>query len=167
MGTTPSSSNITGTLISIIYQIARIYNLKLPSAKSHANASKIALANYLYEQLLAVYSEHPNKKLIIFLDSIDQLNTSDYSLDWVLYSFPENIKMIYSTLPNHGNILNVFRMQKDLNENNYIPITSLDQSTAKIIISDWLQKGSRSLSNYQWQVIEIMFSKIKIYFLFT
>ncbi len=70
LGTTPATSNITNCYNSIIYQIARLFNLKMPN---QAISNKQALRFYLLEQLLCLATNYPNKRLVIILDSIDQL----------------------------------------------------------------------------------------------
>ena len=142
LGTTPQSSNMKNTLLSIIYQISKIYNLKTPpTTLSTLNITTEMLKDYLFEQFLTINSLYPNKKLIIILDSIDQLNAIDYTLDWFLETFPENIKMIYSTLPKYGGILDRLSQKSVLKEENYIKINSLDIQVSKNILEDWLKRG--------------------------
>ena len=46
--------------------------------------------------------ENNQRRLIIILDSIDQLSKSDYELDWLVCDgLPRNIKMIYSLIPDY------------------------------------------------------------------
>jgi hypothetical protein len=59
----------------------------------------------LIDQFTFIKKCFPNRKAIIILDSIDQLNSSDFDLQWLIELFPSNIKMIFSTLPKHGLIL--------------------------------------------------------------
>ncbi len=79
MGTTPETSNITTTLKSVINQLIRIFNMKLPDAKLN---SKSDVTDFLNGQLLELSLRYPEKKILILLDSIDQLSISDYSIDW-------------------------------------------------------------------------------------
>ena len=142
LGTTPFSSNMKSTLNSVINQIAKIYNLKVPpTSLAISNITTELLKDYLYEQFLTINSLYPDKKLIIVLDSIDQLNASDYTLDWFLDTLPVNIKMIYSTLSKYGGILDRLSTKRGLTEDNYVKIVSLDIKVSKVILNDWLQKG--------------------------
>lgn len=165
LGTTPSTSSILTTLKSIIYQISRIFNLKqkLDFNFDNSDVSRIRLKNILKEQFFSIFFNYPNKKLVIILDSIDQLNTSDYCLDWIINEFPENIKMIYSTLPEHGQILDNFKEKHELVEDNFLSVSSLDKELATEIIRDWLVKASRSISENQWSVINKMFFNRDLY----
>jgi hypothetical protein len=79
LGTTPETSNITTTLKSVINQLIRIFNMKLPDAKLN---SKSDVTDFLNGQLLELSLRYPEKKILILLDSIDQLSISDYSIDW-------------------------------------------------------------------------------------
>ena len=156
LGTTPSSSTIAATLNSVFYQIARIFNLKVPNKYL---SEPFQLRDYLLEQLSLVSLLHPNKKLVIVLDSIDQLSTNDYRLDWLLEDFPANIKMIYSTLPEHGSILDHFRAKKSFGPSNFLQITKLQRSTADEILQDWLKKSNRSLAPHQWAFLEVLLNQ--------
>lgn len=151
LGTTPMSSNIINTFNSIIIQLSKLFLLPRPDKKITA---KEKLAFYLLDQLCLLKETHPNKKVIILLDSVDQLSTDDYTLNWVWEQLPSNTKLIFSTIPSHGDLLNTFKLKAKLGEENLIQITSLDQSLAKMILSDFLKKSNRTLSEDQWQVIE-------------
>ncbi len=157
LGTTPGTSNIIQALNSIFHQICRIYNLKLPT---HYMDSHTEIKNYLIGLLCFLSVEFPHKKLIIILDSLDQLINSDYALDWLLFSFPPNIKMIYSVIPDHANIFGDFKSNKAIDPDfSLIEIKSLDPDMARLILTDWLKKESRSLSVMQWNSLQSMFEK--------
>jgi hypothetical protein len=105
----------------------------------------------LFEQLRET---HPNKKFIFMLDSVDQLNPVDYSLEWVPTNFKNNIKIIFSSIPGHGDLLNRFKKEVGLDEKNLIQISMLDTSLAKMILEDLLNKEKRILSSTQWETID-------------
>jgi hypothetical protein len=63
----------------VINQLFRIFNIKLPDAKLN---SKYDVTDFLNGQLLEFSLRYPEKKILILLDSIDQLSTSDYNIDW-------------------------------------------------------------------------------------
>jgi hypothetical protein len=154
LGTTPSTSNIIITYVSILRQISRIFNFKMPPISLE---NKEQLKEHLIEQFILINKFFPNRKLIIILDSIDQLNSSDYDLEWLIESFPSNVKMIYSTLPKHGLILDRLKSKK-FEKTNYIEITALNMDLATRILRDWLARIHRSLSQTQWHVIETMWT---------
>lgn len=107
-----------------------------------------------------------NKKLVIILDSVDQLNPNNYDLQWLIDKFPKNIKMIYSTLPDHENIYNILR-SFNFGNDNYIEIRSLDKDLSRSILSDWLKGSKRSLSEKQWKIIDSLFEKAQLYPLYV
>lgn len=154
LGTTPQTSNTTQLFNSLFYQICRIYNIHLPE-RYYDTAAEIK--NYLITLLTFVSLEYPNKKLVIVLDSVDQLSASDYNLAWVLFSFPSNIKMIYSTIPDHGDLLKTFKSDPDMTDDCFIEIKSLEAKMSIEILKDWLKKESRRLSEPQWNELSLMF----------
>ena len=60
------------------------------------------LKECLLMQFIEISMLYPHRKLVIILDSLDQLDPADYSLSWLIEEFPSNIKVIYSCLPFHG-----------------------------------------------------------------
>ena len=50
-------------------------------------------SEYLHDYLLLLSIEYPEKKIIILLDSLDQLATSDYNIEWLFTDLPENTKI--------------------------------------------------------------------------
>lgn len=160
LGTTPSSSNIIAAFNSIIEQIAKIYDFKTPNKSMNTVQS---LKEYLFELFFAINTRYPNKKLVIILDSIDQLSASDYTLEWFIDSLPNNIKMIYSTLPSYGEILTRLRSKSNLREKNFVQIQSLDKAVSITILQDWLKKADRSISKSQWAILDRLFENITLY----
>jgi hypothetical protein len=113
--------------------------------------------------------EYPHKKLVIILDSVDQLTHDAYNLEWVEYFLPPNIKMVYSTLPEHERILDNFRGRgQNLDPiDNFLEVESLDASTAHSILSDWLRRESRRLSTDQLEIISKMFKATSVFPLYV
>ena len=118
----------------------------------------------LFMQFRCIESLYPQKKLVIILDSLDQLNSYDYGLDWFIEILPANVKMIYSTLPILGDILSKLQATDILGQNpeNFLEIKSLDKDLAIQILEDWLKKEKRNISPNQWEVVHSMFSKEKV-----
>lgn len=162
LGTTPASSNIINVLNSIIFQISRIFSIKSPK---DLITEKPLIVDYLLEQFMQIKTVFPNRKLIIILDSIDQLNSIDYDLMWFIDKLPDNVKMIYSTLPDHGGILKSLRKYQ-IPIINYIEIKNLKIDLSLQIINDWLTKANRSLSDKQWECIRDLFQRASLYPLF-
>jgi hypothetical protein len=99
-------------------------------------------SEYLHDYLLLLSIEYPEKKIVILLDSLDQLATSDYNIEWLFTDLPENIKMIYSTLPNHGGILSKLESKIETNESNFMEVESLTKAIVITILEDWLAKNN-------------------------
>jgi NACHT domain- and WD repeat-containing protein len=124
--------------------------------------SDIQQVSYQFEANLLVNIPQ-DEYLIIILDSIDQLETDAYDCLWLPLSFPRNVKVIVSTLPDHGNILSNI---KDLMNNHsvdpcntqhlFVEVVPFDSSTVTIVYNDWLRMKNRSLSDEQWTFIKGM-----------
>jgi hypothetical protein len=164
-GTTPNSSNMTNVFISLINQLAKIFDLNLTE---ELRSNEKSLKEYLLNLLLTIHEKYPNRKIVFVLDSIDQLHPSNYSLGWFPYELPPNTKIIFSTLPNHGEILaNLKKEQNLLEEANFVKIESLNSDLAKTIIQDWLKKSQRALSEQQWTVLDKVFASNTLYPLYV
>ncbi len=151
--TTPPSSTIYKTLLSISEQICELYNIPMTSYPT---------ANQLRDQLqFNLLSQIPdNEYLLILLDSIDQLHTDAYDCKWLPLQFPSNVKCILSTLPDHGNIYqNLQHILNEKNQNLFIHVPPFDASTVEIVYNDWLQMKKRSLSEEQRLFINNLMNK--------
>ncbi|KAF6774349.1 hypothetical protein AHF37_05720 [Paragonimus kellicotti] len=64
-----------------------------------------------FYSLLRCYS-NMGRWVVIFLDAIDQLDPADgaYNLSWLRSPLPNNVRLIISTLPDVGGILDAFRV---------------------------------------------------------
>ena len=164
MGTTPGTSNITNTFQSVIYQLSRIFNLKTPDIRLN---TKTEIRDYLLEQLNMLSNQYPEKKILILLDSIDQLSTSDYNLDWMFIELPSNVKMIYSTLPNHGDILKQLELKDGFDESYFLEVTSLTKANVVTILEDWLSRNNRLISEEQWTVLDELFDNSTLFPLYV
>jgi hypothetical protein len=156
---------MTNVLLSIVYQLSKIFDL---GSTENVRSQTSALKDYLQSQLIYISKMYSNRKVVIFLDSIDQLNTSDYNIEsWMITDLPINVKMIYSTLPDHGSILNQIRTIFPVEKKYFLEVTSLNISIVKTILEDWLKKTQRSLSETQWEILEKLFEQSKLYPLYV
>jgi hypothetical protein len=80
---------------------------------------------------------------------------------------PKNTKMIYSTLPNHGGILNYLRRVNRIEESNFLQVESLTKAIVVTILEDWLIKSNRSLSENQWSILDGLFDHAKLFPLYV
>ena len=164
LGTTPQSSNMTSVYNSIIHQLCKIFNLP----KHDTIMNKLTLTKeYIIELLCLINRLNPHKKLVIVLDSIDQLNINDHELEWFIKYLPPNVKMIYSIQSNDilKRLMSIFKSSTNLS--NFIEIKSLNKETAMLILKDWLGRSNRNLNEAQWKTLENMFDKASLYPLYV
>lgn len=181
LGTTPSTSNIYVLFRSIVYQMCRIYSYRMDVDEVFTKIkNKPQLAAFFFNFLTDIFTNFPKRKLVIVLDSIDQLQTSDRDLEWMLFSFPSNVRMIYSTIPEIGNnlilkrfnamsfqdkftnkVMFTFQSMSGPSDNNTLEIKGMNDQLSIEILSDWLIKQKRSVSDSQWNVIKKMLNENK------
>jgi hypothetical protein len=162
LGTTPATSNIINTFLSIIYQLSRIFNILLPEKGLN---TKTEIKNFLEDQLLYISTKYPEKKIVLLLDSLDQLSTGDYNLEWIFTLLPANIKIIYSTLPSQGGILS--QLEGLVDHENLMEVQQLKKTVVVTILEDWLKKVNRSLSEKQWEILDKIFNRAALFPLYT
>ena len=80
----------------------------------------------------------------------------------MLIELPSNIKMIFSTLPNHGGILLHLKNIIKIEDSYFMEVKSLTKAIVVTILEDWLSKSQRSLSESQWQILHDVFTKSKL-----
>ncbi|CAF3919171.1 unnamed protein product, partial [Adineta steineri] len=149
LGTTPSSSTVYKTILSISEHICKLYNL---SMQIYPDVQQ--LRHQFQSDLLTRIPS--GEYLIILLDSIDQLEVDAYDCQWLPELFPANVKCIVSTLPDHGNILS--NLKRIINYNSSLPndtehilvsVPPFEVSTVDIVYTDWLAMKQRSLNDEQ------------------
>ncbi len=116
---------------------------------------------------MMISSEYPSKKVIIILDSLDQLSPEDYSLDWILEMLPKNIKMIFSSLPEHNQALTSYFEKFKKVHDTFVNVQSLDKNLSILILKDLLNKANRQISEDQWQTVQTMFETAVLYPLYV
>ena len=88
LGTTRASSNAVSVLKSIIHQLKVVFN-NIETISENSTNNLLELRDGLIDCIIQVSQMYPEKKLIIFLDSIDQLIESDYSVEWLPVEVPQ------------------------------------------------------------------------------
>lgn len=162
MGTSRLSSNIYSIYKSLIYQFRKIFNKtdKLKDLKDSIEAR-----DYLFNELL-INNETSIKhdKIIILLDALDRLDECDHDLTWMLYDLPKNIKLIFTTLDKHANILQIIKQTSRLKNKNYMGIMHLEIIQAVNQLKKLFEVEKRDLQTKQWHVINKCLTKTgKIY----
>ena len=154
--------------------MSRIYNYKIDIKESFSKIqSRIKLNGFFRTFLTEIFTHNPHKKLVIILDSIDQLQVSDRGLDWIVFNFPKNVRMIYSTIPVIGNNLILKRFMEfeaDAYKHemqtptNTMEINGMDDKLSLEILEDWLKNRQRSVSDAQWDVVKKMLKNNSLIF---
>lgn len=134
------------------------------------------------------------KKIVLLLDSLDQLTPDDYkNIDkWQIINLPPFVKLVVSTIPEHGDLLNMFKqiikkkhlhLQKHLHElalsseaveqrlnerisSQFLYVKELDIQQSETILSNWLDKANRTLTESQWNDLRHIFKNGKLLPLF-
>ncbi|KAL2749964.1 NACHT and WD repeat domain-containing protein 2 [Vespula maculifrons] len=160
LGTTPDSSALTPTLISICQQIS--YNFMLPFEEIPDDL--VPLTAY-FKHLLTLATEQ--QPILLFLDSVDQLTgVQGNKLSWLPTRLPLNCKMILSCAAEESNPLisrdyQLLRRMIDTEEN-FIEVTALGEDLAMDVIRMWMKTAHRDLNNYQWRLVANAISKCSL-----
>ena len=170
MGTSRESSNMKSIIKSIVHQIDRIFNKKETKKEGEKGIEEMEKVEELREALRNRLNEaskqlKENQRLIIILDSIDQLSKHDYELEWLICDgLPQNIKMIYSLIPDYpsageGSIFLKLKRKLEHNENNYLEMNKFNNDKAAELLRNWLGADKRQLTDNQWELVNKTLNK--------
>lgn len=150
---------------SLIEQLKKIfYNLFKNNddfLKNLNERDNFELSQLLIKQLEIINQEMPNKKIIILLDSLDQLKETDSSnLNWLPSKYPLNTKFIYSFLNDNefkikDEFTKMFSYTKD--DLNCIEISNLSLEDANKMF--FIHNGNKRTK--QFNIIQDLFKKTK------
>ncbi|KAH0810500.1 hypothetical protein GEV33_012289 [Tenebrio molitor] len=161
LGTTPDSSALTPTLISICQQIS--YNFMLPFDGIPDDLVPLT-AHFKYLLTLAT-KEQP---LVLFLDSVDQLTgTQDANkVSWLPTRLPPYCKILVSCASEESNPevsreYHVLRRMVDVEEN-FIEVKALGEELAMKVVKMWMRTACRDLTNYQWRLVSNAIEKCSL-----
>ena len=149
MGTSVESSRIKNVFMSINEQLDEVFGIEQEAIAIQNNAENIDARDKFVELLNRITQRHPNTKIVIFLDSIDQLSQSDYSLDWMLYELPVNVKIVFTVLLDYKGITGRIKV----NQSNYVRIDDWSKVQAAGFIKSWLANVDRTLSQSQFNYL--------------
>ena len=149
LGTTPQTSNMFETIRSIMYQLIKLFEIQytrelnsLDNFRDLRNEFREML--FSLEESIVAKSQH----IIFFLESIDQLNESDYNLDWFISKLPKNVKFVYSTLTNHGDIIEQLIKKHSVPRENFLEIECLNYENSMQILKLWLEKKNKNYKSF-------------------
>uniref|UniRef100_H2Y0Z1 Uncharacterized protein n=1 Tax=Ciona intestinalis TaxID=7719 RepID=H2Y0Z1_CIOIN len=172
LGTSPHSSNIHSVLQSITLQICELIPTPPPLYHELQNFTSLVMKfNEVLDTASAVISRgdtqtHLGEKLIIFLDSLDQLSELDGAhrflcnnrLNWLPKHLPPHVHIILSTLPDL-NLGILDTLHRTLPSSNFTEVTDLDRETGCEILNTWLKDSGRTLSQPQHDFVMDAFVK--------
>ena len=119
--------------------------------------TSVDLNKLLIGRLRIIENRYKGKKILIFIDSLDQLNRLDYDLNWFVKTYPANTKLIYSTLTNYHNIIEVLKA-KGLDDDCFLHISKLDYKTSLQMYDNLMSKKERVLArNEQRDAVKALF----------
>nr|XP_049705722.1 NACHT and WD repeat domain-containing protein 2 [Helicoverpa armigera] len=153
LGTTPDSSALTPTLISICQQIS--YNFALPFEGIPDDL--VPLTAHFKHLLTMATQQQP---LLLFLDSVDQLTgigTENNKVSWLPTRLPAHCKIIVTCAceeanPEVSKEYDVLRRMID-SEDNFLEVKALGEDLAMQVLKLWMASAARDLSNYQWRLV--------------
>ena len=161
LGTTPDSSSLAPLLTSICQQLS--YNFMLPF-EAIPDAMEPLIAHM--KKLLQKASQA--KPLIICLDSVDQLTSSNVgsSMSWLPLKLPPYCKFIVSCtreISNSALSADYEMLQRMIdNADNFLEVKPLGENLSYRIIKSWMEKAGRDLNNYQWRVVANAMAKCSL-----
>ncbi|KAI5755532.1 hypothetical protein M8J77_017783 [Diaphorina citri] len=161
LGTTPDSSALTPTLISLCQQIS--YNYMLPFEDIPDDI--VPLTAHFKHLLTNACREQP---LFVYLDSVDQLTGAQDAnkVSWLPTRLPPHCKLMVSVAAEENNVevsrdYNLLRRMIDVPEN-FIEVTALGEELATQVIKMWMKTAARDLSNYQWRLVSNAIGKCSL-----
>lgn len=150
MGTSRLSSKMQSIYKSLICQFDRLFKLnRKPENLQDLHEAKNYLFNMLNEQCLK------KQKIVIILDSIDQLSQNDHDLNWMPYELPKNVKIVCSILDSHRNILDDLKSKLVVSDKtNHLEVIDIKFEKAIDQLKKRLFNEKRDIQQFQWTVIE-------------
>ncbi|EEB13481.1 conserved hypothetical protein [Pediculus humanus corporis] len=152
LGTTPDSSALTPTLMSICQQISYNYMLSYEDIPDDL----VPLTAHFKYLLTCATEKQP---LFVFLDSVDQLTGTQDSnkVSWLPTRLPPHCKLMVTCAAEEENAevskeYHLLRRIIDV-DNQFIEVTALGEDLAMQVIKMWMAEAHRDLSNYQWRLV--------------
>ena len=105
MGTSKNSSTIDSVFKSIQKQLESVFEINVHDEEYEKVES-------FRNKLVYISKKHLNdSRLILLLDSIDQLSKNDYDVKWLFTDLPKGIKILFSVLNDYEDILKNFKKE--------------------------------------------------------
>ena len=148
LGTSPVSSTLRGLLVSIIEQVSELFGTAVPDLNDLNTVNVVQL----FRNEVIPSLRNSNSKVILLLDSVDQLSSSDgaHSMKWLPQGLPSNVKVIVSVLDEKHNCLENL---KSFRKSGYINVGHMHSETGQEIMTLWLSKIGRTVTEAQNAII--------------
>ncbi|XP_018423713.1 PREDICTED: NACHT domain- and WD repeat-containing protein 1 [Nanorana parkeri] len=157
LGTSPQSSEIHDVLKSICYQVCLALDLPFPTTQVTNIYNETVR---FFHQILTKVSNKRSENLVLFLDSLDQLSSSEgaHHLHWLPKECPANVHIVLSTLPNEASILNTLR-GKITDVTSYLEVQPLSAEQGGQVIEKLMSSTGRKLTPAQLDIVLDSFRK--------
>ena len=165
LGTSPHSSDIRSTLLSFINQLCQVFNLVMPQQEEVETQTKL---NKQFWKLLSDISsrgamkdtldQYPSanrSNLVLFFDSLDQLNFIDVAgmFQWLPFELPPNVYIVTSIASNLSTASFQDLRKRFINDDQYIEIKALSEQDLALILTKNLARQHRKVDKGQMDVL--------------
>lgn len=156
LGTSSGSSNIRDTLVSVIEQICTMFDYTPPGDEKMEKMGEVR--RYFIKLLERIETHHQQYKLVIMLDSIDQLSDTfgAHEMTWLPLSLPSNVNIVLTMLSDRYSCLDNTKLRLP-SEDNFLELGPLSESVGEEIIVKYMSRHSRRLTEEQTGCILKMF----------
>ena len=101
-----------------------------------------------------------NRQLVIFLDSIDQLDEQNHQLEWFFTTLPKNVKIIYSVLKDYKNLYQAIIENVIKSDKNVYELLPMKKEEALKILVTYMKASNRQLTEIQQNLINEMIERL-------
>ena len=104
-------------------------------------------------------------KLVIFVDSLDQLSPAQntFHLKWLPKSIPANVKLILSAIPTYYKLEDTLKAVYNLEDKDIIRVKSMQKSASMEVLKEWLQYNGRTLTSQQEMIVRDSIAKMDVH----
>ena len=152
LGTSPQSSTIRELLVSISEQICTLFGFSLPL---FSKMETIDIVQYFRNILMSSIDNLPGKRVVIMLDSIDQLSLVDgaHSMKWLPLFLPSNVRIVISMLPDQCTCLESMHALLPPSGECYVELGVMCTEAGMEIMDLWLSNIGRAITAKQRKLV--------------
>jgi hypothetical protein len=150
IGATPDSSNGRTLLEDMCREISRAYG-------ADERSVPVEYRNLVGEFPRRLALARANRRLILFLDALDQLSDADdaRNLAWVPAELPPHVRLVVTTLP--GDCLSALR--RKLPQANVVPLEPMPSTEGAQLLDLWLAEARRTFQPHQREEVLDKFAR--------